>query len=216
MAKLPFELQKRHLLRLGERLCVSQDLDPVIAVQALDVIDPTLTYAENKRIYLEELARHGVKVSPEEEKVGKWEEQMLEAEAGGKEEEIGRLESVIEELKERIRELEKRPERESMTKDEAERYLLTLIPLETFGKYRKRWEEWWEDIISRAEGREAQKKLIERVAEYFATVEEARVMKEIPETVAMGIAAEYEPPSRYRDFFVGWMTRYRMLQRRKA
>jgi len=56
---------KKQLLKIGTRMCREQNVDPVNAVEALDCLDSTLTYNENKIIYFEELGRRGVKTARE-------------------------------------------------------------------------------------------------------------------------------------------------------
>ena len=74
-----FTFQQMVLKKLGEKLAKESGVDPVMAKEALDVLDSKLEYAENKRLYLTELVRRGIKipktteqVMEEEEKVADW------------------------------------------------------------------------------------------------------------------------------------------------
>jgi len=66
--KMPYDFQKRALLKLGEKLAAESGVDPMYATEALDSTDSTLSYEENKRIYFEELERRGIKTVPVEAK----------------------------------------------------------------------------------------------------------------------------------------------------
>ena len=79
--RMPFNFQKAILRRLGEKLAREAGVDPALAVEALDVLDPTLDYYENRELYLEELRRRGIAPPEEkvsEEKIEQWEDQQIE------------------------------------------------------------------------------------------------------------------------------------------
>jgi len=188
--KLPFELQKRKLLELGRRLCEAQDLDPVIAWESLDVLDPELTFAENKRRYLEELQARGVKVSEEEKKVSRWEEELMEQEAEKYRAE--ELEMELEEAKEKLR----KAGMEGMSKEEAERLFRIYAGEPAYYRHRDLWERLWNEALRFADGREVQEKLIEIFAETLSRKEEMEREEEVRDVVRLIESKQ--------DFFRRW------------
>jgi hypothetical protein len=65
--RMPFELQRGMLRKIGEKLAIGQGTDPSEAVEALDSLDSTLSYSENQRLYFDELERRGIRTIPVEE-----------------------------------------------------------------------------------------------------------------------------------------------------
>jgi len=192
---MPFELQKRVLRSWGERLCRAQDIDPIVAIEALDVLDPKLDYWENKRLYAEELRNRGVKVEEEEVRAKTWEEIVAEREM---------------EERERIRAEVMEEMARGMTYDEAFEYFRIVAGSEIAEKYRSKFDEWWEDAIRFADGAEVQKSLIGRLAEMLSTLERrVAVEKALPPVVAEVVAKPFEPPEQYRWFYQEWMRRFK-------
>ena len=91
---LPFELQVITLRKLGAKLAKDQHRDVVDTVEALDVLDSTLSYEENQALYFEELERRGIRTVPEEEKA-----------ASEMEKYVGQLVEETPELKEHMEKL---------------------------------------------------------------------------------------------------------------
>jgi ribosomal protein S17E len=173
-------------------LCREQDLDPVIAIEALDVLDPKLDYWENKQRYAEELRSRGVQVEEQEVKGKLWEEMVAEREAEEKE----RLrEEILEEM--------------GMTYEEAWEYFKLVAGEELASKYKGKFTEWWEGGL-RLVSRDAQKQLINRLADMVSTVERrVRFERVLPETVEEAIIRPYEPPQEYRGYYLEWMRRFK-------
>jgi len=188
--RLPIELQRRKLLDLGQRLCEEQGLDPVIAIEALDVLDPELTYQENKRRYLEELEMRGVRVEETEKKVSKWEEELMEQEAEKYRAE--ELEMELEEAKEKL----KIAGMEGMTKEEADRLFKVLAGERAWAQYRDVWEKLWEEGLKYADGREVQERIIGAIAELLYRKEEVEKDEEVRSVVKLIESKQ--------DFFRRW------------
>jgi hypothetical protein len=121
--RMPFDFQTKALLKIGARLAAESGVDPVYASNALDFLDSTLSYEENKRIYFEELERRGIRTVPEEEKAKadfeKFLGESLYREVPGLEEYVGeiRTEAAVAQT-----ELGKLKEKHTKLKEESKRW----------------------------------------------------------------------------------------------
>lgn len=108
---IPFKLQKVILRKMGMRLAIKQKVDPVLAVGALDFLDPALSYRENKRLYFEALKKRGIFVeevmTPREEE--EWEDREMDWVLGEMPEYLRPyVERYIEEIKKLREEIKKK------------------------------------------------------------------------------------------------------------
>jgi len=123
MPLMPYKFQIEALSKIGARLARESGVDPVYASQALDFLDSTLSYEENKRIYFEELERRGIRTVPVEAKAKADFElylgEVLFREVPGLEEYIGeiRTEAAVAET-----ELGKLKERHTKLREETKRW----------------------------------------------------------------------------------------------